>query len=301
VSALAVDFWERIAPAGEQAPPRVAVVASLGWNHGASLDRAMDLMISANAAGADAVLLPLGEPPGHIRKPLRRPPGSPPGLGMLIGDAEEVRDEAAAGEMAFVVGLRHPRDLDDARSLKPDAVMLCQPLDPEANAADLLRACQAIPAPLLVSCPDEGSAQADFLESWSRQPERTEGHPHGLCPLHRPARDPCPIAGARLGRLRQWGGLVGLDDTTSEVMSGAFAVAAGASVVIRRVSYNPEAEALEHAQSLDTVRFAYYADLARQAARSLGPLDRAGLSEADLLADEHPGESEDDDTENQHS
>jgi sialic acid synthase SpsE len=68
---------------------------------------------------------------------------------------------------------------------------------------------------------------------------------------------------------------VGYSDHTTEVTTGALAVAAGACVIEKHMTYNPKAHGPDHAASFDEPTFERYVKLIRQAAAMHGPIAKS--------------------------
>lgn len=85
---------------------------------------------------------------------------------------------------------------------------------------------------------------------------------------------PTPIESAQLASietLRQLGSApVGYSDHTTDELTGALAVAAGATLLEKHLTYDRSANGPDHAMSLDPTAFRRYVDAARRAAAMLG-------------------------------
>ncbi len=162
----------------------------------------------------------------------------------------------------------HGAPLDAVKIASPDAVNL--PLITAALTLDL---------PLIIST---GTCTLDELDQLT--PLLTQA-PVAL--LHCVSAYPTPLDQAALRgieSLRQHTGLPsGYSDHTSAVHTGALAVALGACVLEKHLTWNQAAPGPDHAASLDPEGFAQYVSLTRQAERMLGPATkRPGLIEADV-------------------
>jgi sialic acid synthase SpsE len=79
--------------------------------------------------------------------------------------------------------------------------------------------------------------------------------------LHCVSSYPTPVEEAHLGwinELSRFGAPVGFSDHTTETLSGAFAVAAGARIIEKHLTYDRNASGPDHAASADPRQFAEY-------------------------------------------
>ena len=274
--------------ASADAPASVLVIAEIGVNHDGSVDKALSLINSASAAGADAVkfqyfhadrLLSAEAVLANYQRGERDPRSMLRRLELGLDELLDCREEAEVEGLGFIVT---PFSVEDARELaelKVDAVKIASP---DAVNLPLLEAAAELGRPMFISTgtchPEELEPAAGLLR----------GHAPGGCLMQCVSCYPTPDPKAALGgvaALRERFELpVGYSDHTAEVVTGALAVAAGACVLEKHFTYNRGATGPDHAASLDGVLFTHYVDLARKAAQMVGPLRKSVL---DVEADVH--------------
>lgn len=270
-------------PADTNRPARVLVIAELGVNHDGHLSRALDLVAIAAAAGADAVKLQLFDAQrllsnqavlAHYQQQAGAtdPRSLLSRLQLSFHDMVQVAAAARDAGLRFILTPFSLADLDDLARLNVDAVKIASP---DAVNHPLLEAAARLGKPLLISTGTCELSELDFAADLLRR------HPPGgallQCVSSYPAA-PADAAIAGLMVLHQRFGLpVGYSDHTTELISGALAVAAGACVVEKHLTYNRQASGPDHAASLDPVGFTHYVQLIRQAQEMLGPLQKRCL------------------------
>lgn len=270
------------AAATADAPPRVLVIAELGVNHDGSVERAVRLVEEAANAGADAVKLQLFHPDRLLSNQARlaeyqvgKAPDPYELLAKLVLPLDAMRrvaEAARAHDLSFIVTPFSLDDAADARQLPLDAVKIASP---DAVNPPLLDAAGALGVPMLIST---GTCTPRELEpvAW-----RLRNHSAGGALLQCVSAYPTPDDAAALHgipALRELFGLpVGYSDHTTSVLSGAFAVAAGALVVEKHLTHDRNAAGPDHAASLDAVRFREYVGYVRDAEAILGPAGKRVL------------------------
>jgi N-acetylneuraminate synthase/N,N'-diacetyllegionaminate synthase len=261
-------------PIDRSHPPYV--IAELGVNHDGSVHRALELVDAAHFAKADAVKLQFFK------------------TDLLMSSAAKLASyQAAAGEsdpismlrrlefstqnMAPVVNRAHELGMHAivtvfSDSLVREAMTLSwdafKTASPDITHKPLLDALVASGLPLIIST---GAANLDEVAramGWlAPARERTavlqcvSSYPTGV--------QHAALAGiADIARLAP--GPVGYSDHTSLLETGAMAVAAGACVLEKHLTYDNHAKGPDHAASLTGVNLAIYIRLARQAHAMMG-------------------------------
>lgn len=270
------------APASTEAAVKLLVIAELGVNHDGSVTRAVELVRAAGEAGADAVKMQLFDPRRLLSKQAvlaeYQKAAADDAFAMLdrlklnVAQMTLVRDAARAAGLAFIVT---PFSLEDARSLAGldvDAVKLASP---DAVNTPLLEAAAALGRPMLIST---GTCLMEELEPAAAL---LRGHGAGGAMLQCVSSYPTPGEDAALGAmvaLRERFGLpTGYSDHTEGETTGALAVAAGACVLEKHLTYDRAAAGPDHAASLEPAGMARYVRLAREAAAMLGPIRKRVL------------------------
>ena len=255
----------------------VLVIAEIGVNHDGEVSRALELVGAAQAAGADAVKLQIfradalmSESSALAGYQAERCGDTSP-VDMLrqyeLG-RRDVEKVVAAIRDAGMIPLATPfsaGDVDVIEALDLPAVKIASP---DVVNRPLLERAARTGNPLLVSTGasriDEIERAVEWLAEW--------GAPFAL--LHCVSAYPTAVQHANLcwiGELsRRFGVPVGYSDHTTEVLCGALAVAAGACVIEKHLTYDRAAAGPDHAASADPEHFAQYVHLLRQAERVRG-------------------------------
>jgi N-acetylneuraminate synthase/N,N'-diacetyllegionaminate synthase len=251
---------------------RTFVIAEIGVNHDGSCGRAIELACVAAACGADAVKLQFFSPAR-----LLHPSGG-------FAEYQKVRARAATpaemlakyelsdGDARRVV--RAVRDLGLvplATPFSPEDVALVEALglpavkvaSPDLVNRPLLARAAALGKPMLVSTGAATMGEVQAAVGWLRQWGAT------FALLHCVSGYPVPPADANLcwiGELAaRFDVPAGYSDHTTLLVSGAAAVAHGAVVVERHLTYDRSADGPDHAASSDPQQFAQYVKLIREA------------------------------------
>lgn len=276
---------------------RAFIIAEIGVNHDGDLSRAADLIQAAAAAGADAVKFQLFHPDrllsnqavlASYQSDLDQPQAAKSIHDLLANLTLQPESLIQLSELARGLGMRFivtPFSLGDVDDLNALIEVHGAPLDavkiasPDAVNLPLITAALTLDLPLIIST---GTCTLDELDQLT--PLLTQA-PVAL--LHCVSAYPTPLDQAALRgieSLRQHTGLPsGYSDHTSAVHTGALAVALGACVLEKHLTWNQAAPGPDHAASLDPEGFAQYVSLTRQAERMLGPATkRPGLIEADV-------------------
>lgn len=255
------------------------VIAEIGVNHDGSVDRALELVDAAAEAGADAVKLQLFRTDQLMSRAaklaayqeaagesdplamLRRLELSPEACARVAERARERGVHAIASvfslEMVEEAGRVGGTGFDAYKTASPDVVNL-----------PLLQALAQLGRPLIVST---GTSTLEEVAEAVRALRRISDR---LAVLQCVSSYPTPEAHAALGGIRALlalHGTVGYSDHTDLIETGGLAVAAGACILEKHLTYSRSAAGPDHAASLEPDGFRRYVAWARRAFRMLGP------------------------------
>jgi len=257
----------------------VYVIAEAGVNHNGDVDTALRLIDAAVAAGADAVkfqIFSAARLAGPDAPPCeyQRAHGAPTSQFEMLKELELSPDDfqklAAHANDAGIAFLATPFSTDDLsrlRDLKPPAIKIASP---DLINFPLLDAAAQTRLPLIVSA---GAATTPEID---RAVERiaANGAAGRLILMHCVSSYPTRPAEARLNRiafLRQRHNVpVGFSDHTLREGVGAWAAAAGASILEKHFTLDRSAKGPDHFFSLEPPALARYIAAAKEAAASLG-------------------------------
>lgn len=250
------------------------VIAEVGVNHDGSLDRALELVDAAADAGASAVKFQYFHTDLLMSRASRLAAyqaraGEEDPFSMLR------RLELNAEQLAHACFRAHQRGIHAILSVFSVSLVgeanltnwdAYKSASPDIVNRPLLEALQATEKPLIVST---GAASPDEIEraaGWLRR--------HEAVFLHCVSAYPTPDAHAALGAIRDVARLTGrpagYSDHTTGVDTGALAVAAGARVLEKHLTYSCAAKGPDHAASLEPSQMARYIELARRARLLVG-------------------------------
>jgi N,N'-diacetyllegionaminate synthase len=263
----------------------VYVIAEAGVNHDGSRDRALELVLAAHQAGADAVkfqvfrtedlavptapLAAYQAPCGAIdqRAMLRR-------LELSDADLRAIQARCRQCGIDMIATPFGVRDVQRLAALDLPAIKIGSA---DIDHLALLRAAAETGRPVLLST---GAASGDEIRAAVRA-LRDAGAGERLALLHCVSAYPTPWERANLGAIRtlaaEFALPCGFSDHTTSVQTGALAVAAGASLLEKHVTLDRNALGPDHAMSLGPVELRDYVALARRAEAALGTGD-LGLS-----------------------
>jgi N-acetylneuraminate synthase/N,N'-diacetyllegionaminate synthase len=251
------------------------VIAEIGVNHDGSVARARELVRAARDAGADAAKFQMfdadmlmsrdavlaayqrangARDPRELLRGLQLPVDA---LGAL---AEECR---AIGIVPMVTVFSLP--LFAHARVQPWAAF--KTASPDIVNLPLLRAAMSMARPLFVST---GAATGNEVAQAARWLAPHADVAFLQCTSSYPTSDECAAIGGMHEILAITGRAVGYSDHTASVDAGGLAVAAGACVLEKHLTYDRAAAGPDHAASLDSAQFAEYVRLARRAARMVG-------------------------------
>lgn len=295
--------------AGRQIGPDEApyVIAEIGVNHDGSERRALDLVDAAAEAGADAVKLQWFEAERLMSRACR--------LARYQEEAGE-RDpvemlrrlELGAGAMARVVERAHTRGIyaivtvfslelvEIASALAWDGFKAASP---DIIHRPMLEALERDGRPMIVSTGAAEMAEVERAVEWLAGARRADRLALLQCVSSYPCADEDAAIGGVAALAHRFGAPTGYSDHTKGVDSGALAVACGACVLEKHLTWSNAAPGPDHAASLEPGAFAEYVALARGAcasraetradARRRSRAGTAGLLETPATADPRVG------------
>lgn len=248
------------------------VIAEIGVNHDGSVERAIELVNIAADCGADAVKLQLFTAQALMSRESAFATYQRDRV-EAVSPAEMLRQyELSPAEVRQVVEhIRNKSLIPLATPFSPADVPLCAELglpavkiaSPDLVNRPLLSAVAELRRPMLISTGaatlDEVAMACDWLRQWDAQ----------FALLHCVSSYPTPVDQTHLSWIGELAGSfgvpVGYSDHSTEVVSGALAVAAGASVIERHLTYDKTAKGPDHAASSDPAEFDAYVKLLRKA------------------------------------
>jgi N,N'-diacetyllegionaminate synthase len=255
----------------------VFVIAEIGVNHDGSIDKAIALLKTAAETGADAVKIQLFQArrlmhgSAAFAEYQKQTASDSTAIDMLrryeLGEAEVRRIAHEAGQLGLhlLATPFSPGDLPLLRALDLPAVKIASP---DLVNKPLLAQAAELGKPLLVS------TGAATMEEVADSVRWLEGWDASFALLHCVSSYPTPADQANLrwiGELAdRFGVPVGFSDHTTELMSGALAVAAGARIIEKHLTCDRTAPGPDHAASFDGPQFARYVQLIRLASSMLG-------------------------------
>ncbi len=282
------DPRSRFAIAGRPIGPGHApyVIAEIGVNHDGNIVRGQDLVRAAHEAGADAVKFQLFEADRLMSEDSR--------LARYQADAgatdprEMLREYELPVELMEIL-VREARDrgmhpivtvfsdslVADAERLNVAAYKLASP---DIVHRPLIDALRATGRPLILSTGAADEGEVRRAEGWIG--DSTAAYLQCVSSYPTEDRD-ASLAG--ITDLAAWTGrVVGYSDHTTGVDTGALAVAAGASILEKHLTFDRAAAGPDHAASLDGAQFAEYVRLVRRAHAMLGSGKRVLDAEGDV-------------------
>lgn len=274
-------------------PHSVYIIAEIGVNHDGSRDTALALIDAAASAGADAVKFQCFE---ADRLMSRASALAAYQSGAGESDPIEMlrRLELSHDDLSACIARAHDRSLHAiVTPFSSELVRSCQTMrdprpreggggnlswdayktaSPDIIHKPLLVALAATAKPLILSTGAAEPAEITRALRWL-----DDAGPDTLARtalLQCVSAYPTPLDRAELGAIADLAALrapepepgpVGYSDHTSEVATGAIAVASGARILEKHLTHNRAARGPDHAASLDPAQFAEYVRLARAA------------------------------------
>ena len=262
------------------------VIAEIGVNHDGSVERAIELVHAASDVGADAVKMQWFEAErlvgnrGSVAAYQRR--AGVEDQKVMLAELELSRDEMAkVVEAAQKVGIASlvtvfsTELVESARDLEWDA---WKTASPDLVHRPLLEAMAADGRPMLVST---GASELDEIVRTNGWLSRSE-----VGFLHCVSAYPTPEESAELAGISTitaaTGRPCGYSDHTAESTTGGLAVAAGACILEKHLTWSREADGPDHIASMEPDGFRAYVDFVRRAHAAMG---QGGKSVGDIERD----------------
>jgi sialic acid synthase SpsE len=263
----------RIVGAGR--PP--LVIAEIGVNHDGSVDRALELVGIAAECGADAVKLQLfsadrlmhGAAAFAAYQKARCEDASPARMlrryELSEGESARVVQAIRAKGLIPLATPFSPADVQAVERFNLPAVKIASP---DLVNRPLLQCAARLGRPLIVSTGASAMQEVEATVWWLRE------WGVGFALMHCVSSYPTPAEQANLcwiGELSsRFDVVAGFSDHTTDSLAGALAVAAGAGIVEKHLTYDRSAAGPDHAASADPEQFARYVRSVRDAHRMVG-------------------------------
>lgn len=248
------------------------VVAELGVNHDGSVQRALELVTAAAGCGADAVklqifratiLLHASAGLAEYQKQKTRADSPIDLLRKYELSGEDTRRVVQRIRELKMVPLAtpfSPADVETVEVLRLPAIKIASP---DLVNRPLLERAASTRKPLVVSTGGATIEEVETTVGWLKE----WGARFSL--LHCISAYPTPNDQANLAWIielsRRFDCPIGYSDHTTSHLSGAFAVAAGACIIERHLTYDKAAKGPDHAASSDPREFERYIKLVREA------------------------------------
>lgn len=255
---------------------RTLVIAEIGVNHDGSVRRAVELVDLAAAAGADAVKLQVFRAgalvhASAISADYQRRSGEESQAQMLrrleLSD-ECLRVATLRIRQRGMIALATPFSIGDVATIAELRLPAIKIASPDLVNRPLMTAAAGLKVPMIVSTGgatmEEVATSVGWLREWGAK----------FCLLHCTSAYPAGEADANLCWIAELAAAarapIGFSDHTSSELAGALAVAAGACVVEKHLTYDRSAAGPDHAASADAAEFGQYVALIRQAEKLRG-------------------------------
>lgn len=264
------------------------VVAEIGVNHDGSVDRALELVRHARRSGACAIKLQLFEASRLVHRNTPTASYQQSNCGaqdqtalleryqLSVDDVERIID---ASRVAGITAIATPFSREDVFVIEQLGLPAIKIASPDLVNKPLLERCAATKKPMLISTGAATIEEIELCIEWLR------GWRCEFALLHCVSSYPTPPADAQLGWIddlrKRFNVPIGYSDHTTEPMSGALAVACGACIVEKHLTWSRFAEGPDHAASADPHQFELYVNAIRtaellrgQGARQVLPIEQ---------------------------
>jgi sialic acid synthase SpsE len=260
------------------------VIAEIGVNHDGSVGRALELVEHARRAGADAVKLQIFRArtlmhasSAFARYQVERCVEATPAemLRRYEMGADDVRRVVSAIRKAGMVPVATPFSLEDVELVRDLDLPAVKIASPDLVNRPLLQRVARLGRPMLVSTGASTVEEIATTVGWMGEWEAA------FALLHCVSSYPTPEGEANLCWIMElaarFGVPVGHSDHTTELIAGPLAVAAGATVIEKHLTYDKRAQGPDHSASFDPGQFVEYVRLIRRAERMRGTPGRRVL------------------------
>lgn len=270
---------------------RVLVIAEIGVNHDGSVERAIELVRAAAAVGADAVKLQVFVAERLMHSSSRFASyqvgrtNAPDPVAMLkqyeLTDVEllQISQEATRCGLLTIATPFSPEDVARVVAMCAAGIKIASPDLVNMLLLDHAEQCQL---PLMIST---GASTLDEVKSTVAWLDAKRAN---YVLMHCVSSYPTPAELAHLSwidQLHRHSTWVGYSDHTDSSIAGALAVAHGARVIEKHLTYDVNATGPDHSASFEPTVFATYVQHIRQAERMCGTGTRRVLEcEADVRA-----------------
>lgn len=251
---------------------RVMVVAELGVNHDGDAKRALEMVSEAAGCGADAVKLQIFRAnalmhtsSGFADYQKSRVKADTP-IEMLrkyelpTTDIARIVHRIRELKMIPLATPFSSSDVELVEQLRLPAIKIASP---DLVNRPLLQLAAAVGKPLLISTGGATLQEVATTVSWMREWNR----PFAL--LHCISAYPCPDAQTNLCWMdelsREFDCPIGYSDHSTDPLSGALAVAAGACLIEKHLTYDRDAKGPDHSASADPQMFERFVRRVREA------------------------------------
>lgn len=250
----------------------VLVIAEIGVNHDGQVARALELVDRARAAGADAVKLQIFNARTLMHQSTafagyqadRCPEAS--ATEMLAGyelSEQELMQVVDAIRRARMLPIATPFSLQDVARVEELALPAIKIASPDLVNRPLLQRAASSNKPLLISTGASTLAEIQTTAAWLQELSAS------FALLHCISAYPTENCDANLCWITDLASRfdvpIGYSDHTTEIVAGPLAVAAGARIVEKHLTYDRAAKGPDHSASFDPQQFKKYVDSIRQA------------------------------------
>lgn len=260
------------------------VIAEIGVNHDGSVNKALELVKVAAACGADAVKMQIFRAvtlmhPSCVLASYQKERCPTDNAIEMLRKYELTREDyrlickaITDAKLIPIATPFSPGDLDTISGLRLPAIKIASP---DLVNRPLLNDAMQLGRPLLLSTGAATMAEVDRTAGWLD----SAGARYAL--LHCISSYPTPNLDANIGWVsalnRRFTVPVGYSDHTVHPLAGAFAVAAGACIVEKHLTYDRTARGPDHSASADPQQFERYVKNIREADELRGVREKGVL------------------------